>query len=719
MDISKGGNRAANGKVLPNQAQRRLLRQFVAEKQEKCQKAGIKPIRFKLQDFRKWTPELNKLGPPMRTCVRWKNCWFHHRRKRNFFEFYYEKVRENYQKDKEDVSEVKQPKKRVVSRKMQMRKFIEILKRKREESEARGEPVTIITTADFVKWTKILNKLGPAHPVDKWKMTWKTIKKQKKENLYFKPEDFGKYKEIGCGSSEEFYLSDDDSSEDVEALLTKEYSRNDKEEVQIKSNSVNRGKRRRKKMSGDEDCDAANPEEINQNFSKLCRICLKQSNKSMKTFVDGSYKNISYLDIYQECIGEPFKIYSFCSTDICDVCEKSLINMYVFRETCLQTDTKLSFIENQKEEELSDELADNSEEDSMNDAQESHEEVGSEEMDVLEEKSIPEDIDDSLHKKDKYLSIGNSANDQNDIFIQDKVIIPENSKLSTKDESENTFSPSLHSIPDRGIDQKRDSNSDCTIDSNSEHSIYVERCSDATDEDSNAEEPRIRNSSIENPITEDIKKVKKKERPNKAQIALLRKLVADKKSDNEKFGVRDFRLKKFDFKRWAPQLNALGPPVRPLLKWKDCWFIHNKKKNGFYDFMYRNSRKRYRVDNPSDELNTQSLGLDPTARKRMNKKQIEVFQKFLEDRRKKAEASGEEFQIFTKDFIALKPRLNELGPPFRSVNQWKLTYKHTKKNSLKAFAKNVHEIGYESSDAYYFTNESSDHSSDSEQPSMA
>lgn len=64
--------------------------------------------------------------------------------------------------------------------------------------------------------------------------------------------------------------------------------------------------------------------------------------------------------------------------------------------------------------------------------------------------------------------------------------------------------------------------------------------------------------------------------------------------------------------------------------------------------------------------------LDPTARKRMNKKQIEVFQKFLEDRRKKAEASGEEFQIFTKDFIALKPRLNEFGPPFRSVNQWKL-----------------------------------------------
>lgn len=51
-----------------------------------------------------------------------------------------------------------------------MRKFIEILKRKRVESEARGEPITIITTADFVKWTKILNKLGPAHPVDKWKM---------------------------------------------------------------------------------------------------------------------------------------------------------------------------------------------------------------------------------------------------------------------------------------------------------------------------------------------------------------------------------------------------------------------------------------------------------------------------------------------------------------------------------------------------------------------
>uniref|UniRef100_A0A1B0DPT2 Uncharacterized protein n=1 Tax=Phlebotomus papatasi TaxID=29031 RepID=A0A1B0DPT2_PHLPP len=549
--------------------------------------------------------------------------------------------------------------------------------------------------------------------------TWKTMKKQKKENLYFKPEDFGKYKEIGCGSSEEFYLSDDDSSEDVEALLTKEYSRNDKEEVQTKSNSVRRGKRRRKKVSGEEDCDAANPEEINQNFSKLCRICLKQSNKSMKTFVDGSYKNISYLDIYQECIGEPFKIYSFCSTDICDVCEKSLINMYVFRETCLQTDTKLSFIENQKEEELSEELEDNSEEDSMNDSEESHEEVGSEEMDVLEEKSIPEDIDDNLHKKDKYLSIGNSANDQNDIFIEDKVIISENPKLSVKDGGENTFSPSLHSIPDRGTDQKRHSNSDCAMDINSEHSIYVERCSDATDEDNSAEELRTRNSSIENPITEDIKKVKKKERPNKAQIALLRKLVADKKSDNEKFGVRDFRLKKFDFKRWAPKLNALGPPVRPLLKWKDCWFIHNKKKNGFYDFMYRNSRKRYRVDNPSDELNTQSLGLDPTARKRMNKKQIEVFQKFLEDRRKKAEASGEEFQIFTKDFIALKPRLNEFGPPFRSVNQWKLTYKHTKKNSLKAFAKNVHEIGYESSDAYYFTNESSDHSSDSEQPSMA
>lgn len=402
------------------------------------------------------------------------------------------------------------------------------------------------------------------------------MKKQKKENLYFKPEDFGKYKEIGCGSSEEFYLSDDDSSEDVEALLTKEYTRNDQEEMQTKRNSVKRCKRRRKYLSEDEDCDAAS-EVINRNFSKLCRICLKQSNKSMKTFVDGSYKNISYLDIYQECIGEPFKIYSFCSTDICDVCEKSLINMYVFRETCLQTDTKLSFIENQKEEEVSDELENNSEEDNLDDAEESHEEVESEEMDVLEEKSISEDIDKGLHKKDKYHSIGNSANDKKDIFIEDKVILPENPKLSDKDESENTFSPSLHLIPDRGTDQKsdnekRDSSSDCPIDSNSEHSIYVERCNDATDEDS-AGESRRRNSSIENPITEDIKKAKKKERPNRAQIALLRKLVANKKSDNEKFSVRDFRLKKFDFKRWAPQLNALGPPVRPLLKWKDVSIV--------------------------------------------------------------------------------------------------------------------------------------------------
>ncbi|XP_055682078.1 uncharacterized protein LOC129789330 isoform X4 [Lutzomyia longipalpis] len=178
MNISKGGVRAPNGKVYPNQAQRHLLRKFIAEKQEQCIEAGIKPIRFKLVDFRKWAPELNKLGPPLRSAPKWKNCWFYHKKKRNFYDFFYEKLRQDSHAEKEVCGE-KLSKKRNVSGKVQQRKFIELLKQKRQESIAKGDEVTILTTQDFENWTEILNKLGQEYPVEKWKMCWFIHKKKK------------------------------------------------------------------------------------------------------------------------------------------------------------------------------------------------------------------------------------------------------------------------------------------------------------------------------------------------------------------------------------------------------------------------------------------------------------------------------------------------------------------------------------------------------------
>ncbi|XP_059617130.1 uncharacterized protein LOC132262030 [Phlebotomus argentipes] len=700
MDISRGGTRASNGKVYPNQAQRRLLRKLVAEKKEKSKDAGV-TNRNRLVDFRKWAPELNKLGPPMRSALKWKNCWFHHKRQRNFFEFYYKTVRVASQKEK-DVCQAKLPKKRKVCKKMQIRKFLELLKNKKDESESRGEPFTTITTADFRNWTKVLNKLGPIYPVDKWKMTWKTMKKQKKDNVYFKSEDFSKYKEIGCGSSEEFYLSDDDSAEDMEVQGTKPSEMCEKE-----------ASKRSARETDNEICDSFTESDVDQNFSSLCRICLKKR-KTMNTFVDGSYRNISYLDIYHECIGEAFKIYPFCSTDICELCEKNFLNMYIFRGICLQTETKLSYIESQKDETFDSVEEEFSAEDNMpllqvNIPDEYDEDS---EMEGLEEKSIPEEIGESLDQKDVFLSV--EPFDQCD----EKMIFSERPKLFDKNEEntpENTGE--TKSISQDPMQCKAESKDACHVneDSNSDpenNNMDSEKDSEVCDEE-NVESGRIsrfHKRSVQENETKTGEKATK-ERPNKAQIALLRKLVAEKKGANEKFGVREFRLKNFDFKRWAPELNALGPPFRSGLKWKDCWFIHNKKKTGFYDFMYRNKRKNYGTDKPLSK-NRQRLNPNPTMRQRMNKKQLRVFENFFKERREKSESSESRISLFTRDFVDLKRRLNLLGPPYRTVNEWKLTWRHTKKNSLKAFANDVQEIGYESSDAYYFSNESSDYSSD-------
>ncbi|XP_055682076.1 uncharacterized protein LOC129789330 isoform X2 [Lutzomyia longipalpis] len=673
------GVRAPNGKVYPNQAQRHLLRKFIAEKQEQCIEAGIKPIRFKLVDFRKWAPELNKLGPPLRSAPKWKNCWFYHKKKRNFYDFFYEKLRQDSHAEKEVCGE-KLSKKRNVSGKVQQRKFIELLKQKRQESIAKGDEVTILTTQDFENWTEILNKLGQEYPVEKWKMTWKCMKQRKKASLHFNPGDFKYFKEVGCGSSDEFYLSDDDSAEDIEDVLIKESNNKDEKNRQINSSED-------AILLGDD---------LNKIYLNLCRICLKKR-KIMKCFIEGSYMNISYLDIYHECIGEAFKLYDFCSMKICDLCEKSLIISYQFRGICLQTDTQLSYIENYKEKSLNSIENTSEEEFKMQRKLISEEESDiSSELEAFEEKSIPEEIMlslDSLKEKNIFLDMENplqelhkGSQDAGNIIKN----IPENQKiLKNKSYTKNLKLKS-------GISQisPNDSNSDKEKDTDSKSSNNAKEVNDFF----NQTDSLVKTRRLE------------RERPNKKQIALLRKLVSEKQANCKRFAVLDDRPVISDFKRWTSQLNALGPPKRSLQKWKDCWFIHKKKKNGFFEFINRRRRKS------EIGIELKRISNSPNARGKMNKKQLEILEKFIQER--KTNSTGDKVQIYTKDFIDLRKTLNKLGPPYRTVNEWKYTWRHTKKNAKKNpknnFAIDVQELGCESSDAYYFTNESSDFSSDSE-----
>ncbi|GAB0094313.1 hypothetical protein DMENIID0001_095940 [Sergentomyia squamirostris] len=666
MDIARGGKRAPNGKVIPNKAQRRLLRKFVAEKRDQCKKAGITPIRYKLVDFRKWTSELNKLGPPMRSAPKWKDCWFHHKRQRNFFEFFYEKVRRNYQNKEKDVCEVKVPKKKNVSRKAQMRKFIELLKDKMMDSEARGESRCIITTEDFRKWTQILNKLGPVYPVDKWKMTWKTMKRQK--HMSFEKDEFSKYKEIGCGSSEEFFLSDDDPTEDGETFERKSP----------------REQRRSKRA-------IVTQKDFNTSYVNLCRICL-QKKESLKSFVEGSYRNISYLDIYHECIGEAFKIYSFCSVDICASCEKNLLNMYIFRGVCLQTDTKLSFIDNRKDEMSGDETDD---------------EESEVDLDAIEEKSIPENLEENLDHKDIFSGLEDNFCDVKQDSEDMKVFVPDSTTIyltaeESREEKEavNPLEPIICKTESDTPLQLDSDHSTSSSDQDSEESDYEEDLRKKT------KRQGLKKRKPPSPIPPKSKDKKgrrvEKERPNRQQITLLRKLVEEKKETGEKFGVRQFRLKTNDFKRWAEKLNALGPPTRSHEKWKDCWFIHNKRKSGFYEFMSRTRRKG------SADLEEARRSKMSQKKKSINFKQLQIFQTFIEDRTKECQEKGEKPYISTKDFRDLKQTLNLCGPPQRSVNEWKLAWRYKKRNSLKVLTSEMTEIGYDSSDAYCFTNESSD-----------
>ncbi|XP_055685041.1 uncharacterized protein LOC129791116 [Lutzomyia longipalpis] len=75
-----------------------------------------------------------------------------------------------------------------------------------------------------------------------------------------------------------------------------------------------------------------------------CRICLKPESRLI-SLLEGVFEKSSYMEIYQETLGQPLKEYKNYPPWICQPCEHDMLHAYKFRKRCLETDEKIQMLE--------------------------------------------------------------------------------------------------------------------------------------------------------------------------------------------------------------------------------------------------------------------------------------------------------------------------------------------------------------------------------------
>lgn len=73
----------------------------------------------------------------------------------------------------------------------------------------------------------------------------------------------------------------------------------------------------------------------------VCRLCLQSNEDSLKALSDVTYEMITFSNIYFELVGITFTEYPTFPGKICSTCERTMMQAYKFRETCLETEDKL------------------------------------------------------------------------------------------------------------------------------------------------------------------------------------------------------------------------------------------------------------------------------------------------------------------------------------------------------------------------------------------
>ncbi|XP_055685039.1 uncharacterized protein LOC129791113 [Lutzomyia longipalpis] len=101
----------------------------------------------------------------------------------------------------------------------------------------------------------------------------------------------------------------------------------------------------------DAEVDATNPTVEDHSTARAmvildgaCRICLKPEN-CLISLLDGVFEKCSYMEIYQETLGQPLKEYKSHPPWICQPCEHDMLHAYKFRKRCLETDEKIQMLE--------------------------------------------------------------------------------------------------------------------------------------------------------------------------------------------------------------------------------------------------------------------------------------------------------------------------------------------------------------------------------------